>query len=177
MRRLIFILLSALVLTSVAYAGTQASGDGAISILNANVTAIAISGKGTIYGQFDKGAISVTDTDLTDGTPIVTGYQHRTVNGATVTYTGRNITFQLVGGTYKLAISGTNVDFVAVGVGKAYLKGDPKAADPGTYTADGAKQRAIPVTPAAAPPAGTVWPGLLVAFGRQPAATAVQSGQ
>ena len=34
---------------------------------------------------------------------------------------------------------------------------------------DGKKQQSLPVSPAVAPPAGTVWPGLVVQFGVQPA--------
>lgn len=171
MRRLTFTLLFALAFAPAAYAAARTTGDGALSIVNANVAAISISGKGTIYGQLDKGTIVVTDTDTTDGTPLVTGGKAVQKSANSVAYTGKDLTFRLVGGAFKLWISGTNVDFVAVGVGKAYLKGDPKADDTGSYAVDGAKHLAIPDVPLVAPAAGTTWPGLLVTFGKQPAPT------
>jgi hypothetical protein len=170
MRRLTFTLLFALFAAPAAFAAAGAVGDGALSIVNANVASIQIAGKGTIYGQLDKGTIAVTDTDLTDGTVLVTGGKRvASTKPSTVTYTGKDLTFRLVGGLYKFAISGTDVNFVAVGVGKAYLKGDPTADDAGSYTVDGAKLQPIPVAPTVVPAVGTTWPGLLVTFGKQAA--------
>ncbi len=92
--------------------------------------------------------------------------------GHVTIYSGKNITFREVGGRYKIVISAsTGIDFLAVGVGKAWLKADPTAGDPGIYTVDGKKQQALPVAPAVAPPAGTMWPGLVVPFGVQPTTT------
>jgi hypothetical protein len=93
--------------------------------------------------------------------------------GAHVTvYYGKDLTFREVGGHYKLVIgSATGIDFLAVGVGKAWLKGDSTVADPGTFTVDGAKKTALPAAPSVAPPAGTTWAGLAVQFGVQPATT------
>ena len=172
MRRLLFPLLFLLVCVPAALAGGSAVGDGALSVLNANGT-ITVIGKGTIYGQVDKGTLTVTDPDPTDGPMQVVGATHTHPAGGHVTvYSGKNITFREVGGRYKLVISAsTGIDFLAVGVGKAWLKADPTAGDPGIYTVDGKKQQALPVAPAVAPPAGTVWPGLVVPFGVQPTTT------
>jgi hypothetical protein len=100
----------------------------------------------------------------------VVGATHtRPAGGHVTVYSGKNITFREVGGRYKLVISASSgIDFLAVGVGKAWLKADPNAAEPGSYTVDGKKQQSLPVSPAVAPPAGTVWPGLVVQFGVQP---------
>jgi hypothetical protein len=154
MRRLLFSLLFILVCVPAALAGGSAVGDGALSVLNANGT--------------------VTDPDLTDGPMQVVGAEHtRPAGGHVTVYSGKDITFREVGGRYKLVISAaTGIDFLAVGVGKAWLKADPSAGDPGAYTVDGKKQQALPVAPAVAPPAGTVWPGLVVPFGVQPTTTA-----
>ena len=105
----------------------------------------------------------------------VVGADHTTrPAGAHVTvYFGKDITFREVSGRYKLVIgSATGIDFLAVGVGKAWLKGDPTASDPGTFTVDGAKKTSLPVAPAVAPAAGTTWAGLVVPFGVQPTTTA-----
>ena len=176
MRRLLFTLLFILVCVPAALAGGSATGDGALSVLKANGT-ITVIGKGTIYGQVDKGTLTVTDPDPTDGPMQVVGATHtRPAGGHVTVYSGKNITFREVGGRYKLVISGaTGIDFLAVGVGKAWLKADASAGDPGTFTVDGAKKQPLPVTPAVAPPAGTIWPGLAVQFGVQPATATTTS--
>jgi hypothetical protein len=169
MRRLLFTLLVILVCVPAALAGGNATGDGALSVLNANGT-ITVIGKGTIYGQVDKGTLTVTDPDSTDGPMQVVGAEHTHPSSGSVTvYSGKDITFREVGGRYKLVISAaTGIDFLAVGVGKAWLKADPNA-DPGSFTVDGKKQQSLPAAPAVALPAGTIWPGLAVQFGVQPA--------
>jgi hypothetical protein len=169
MRRLLLTLLVTLFCVPAAFAGGSATGDGALSVLNASGT-ITVIGKGTIYGQLDKGTITVTDPDPTEGTMQVVGATRtRPIGGHVTVYTGKNITFREVGGRYKIVIStATGIDFLAVGVGKAWLKGDPTATDPGIFTVDGKKQQTLPLTPPVAPAAGTTWPGLAVQFGIQP---------
>ena len=172
MVRLLVTLLCALCLAPAAGAGGSAAGDGALSILSGNGW-MTIVGKGTIYGQLDKGTLTVTDPDPTDGTIQVVGAEQTRPKGLNVTvYTGKNITFRLVGGRYKLAIAAsTGVDLLAVGVGKAWLRGDPTAPNAGTYTVDGSRRTPIPVAPATPPAAGATWAGVLVPFGSAPPAT------
>jgi hypothetical protein len=170
MRRLTFTMLLTLVCVPAAFAGGAALGDGAFSVVNASGT-ITVVGKGTIYGQIDKGTLTVTDPDASSAAMQVVGAGHTTrPAGAHVTvYSGKGITFREVSGRYKLVItSATGIDFLAVGVGKAWLKGDPAASDPGTFTVDGAKKTPLPVASAA----GATWAGLVVPFGVQPATTA-----
>jgi hypothetical protein len=174
MRRLSFtMLLLTLVCVPAALAGGTAVGDGALSVINASGS-ITVIGKGTIYGQIDKGTITVTDPDTTDGPPIVVvGAEHTHPAGGHVTiYSGKDITFRGVTGRYKIVIgTATGVDFLAVGVGKAWLKADPTASSAGTYTVDGSKMLPVPVAPATALPAGTTWAGQVVQFGVQPTPT------
>jgi hypothetical protein len=178
MRRLSFtLLLLTLVCVPVALAEGAAVGDGALSVINASGS-ITVAGKGTIYGQLDKGTITVTDPDTTDGPPmVVVGAEHTHPAGGHVTiYSGKDITFRGVSGRYKIVISAaTGVDFLAVGVGKAWLKGDPTVSSAGTYTVDGSKMQTVPTAPAVAPPAGTTWAGQVVQFGVQPATTTTTS--
>ena len=171
MRRLLFTLLFILVCVPAALAGGSATGDGALSVLNANGT-ITVIGKGTIYGQIDKGTLTVTDPDLTDGPMQVVGAEHtRPLAGHVTVYSGKDLTFREVGGRYKVVITtATGIDFLAVGVGKAWLKADASAGDPGTFTIDGKKPQTLPLAPVVTPPAGSIWPGLAVQFGVQPAA-------
>jgi hypothetical protein len=178
MRRLsLTMLLLTLVCVPAALAGGAAVGDGQLSVINAS-GAITVIGKGTIYGQIDKGTVTVTDPDPTDGPPlVVVGAEHTHPAGGHVTiYSGKDITFRGVSGRYKIVISAASgVDFLAVGVGKAWLKADPTLGAVGTYTVDGAKMQPVPVAPAVAVPAGTTWAGLVVPFGVQPTATTTTS--
>ncbi len=178
MRRLSFtMLLLTLVCVPAALAGGTAVGDGALSVINASGS-ITVIGKGTIYGQIDKGTVTVTDPDPTDGPPmVVVGAEHTHPAGGHVTiYSGKDITFRGFSGRYKLVISSASgVDFLAVGVGKAWLKADPTLGPVGNYTVDGAKMQPLPATSAVALPAGTTWAGLVVPFGVQPTATTTTS--
>ena len=179
MRRLsLTMLFLTLVCVPAALAGGTAVGDGALSVINASGV-ITVAGKGTIYGQIDKGTIAVTDPDSTDGPPmVVVGAEHISHSSGShlTTYWGKDITFRGVSGRYKIVVSAaTGVDFLAVGVGKAWLKADATLGPVGTYTVDGAKMQPLPVAPAAALPAGTTWAGLVVPFGVQPTATTTTS--
>jgi hypothetical protein len=181
MRRLSFtLLLLTLVCVPAALAsgssldGNSAVGDGALSVINASGS-ITVVGKGTIYGQIEKGTIAVTDPDPTDGPPmVVVGAEHTTHSAGSnvTTYSGKDITFRGVSGRYKIVISAaTGIDFLAVGVGKAWLKGDPTVGPVGSYTVDGAKMQPLPVASSVALPAGTTWAGQVVPFGVQPTTT------
>lgn len=126
MRRLYFILLFAGILAPAALAAPTAAGDGTIAGLdiNGNVT---ISARGAVWGQIDNGTITVVDRDSSDGpAPRVSGYTTKaagSVPGSTV-YSGQNLHFQVGGGgRYRLGLHGTNIDFTAVGTGKARLEG------------------------------------------------------
>jgi hypothetical protein len=177
MRRLTFTMLLTLVCVPAAFAGGSAVGDGAFSVLSASGT-ITVVGRGTIYGQIDKGTLTVTDPDATGAAMQVVGAEHTTrpVGGHVTVYWGRDLTFREVTGRYKLVIgSATGIDLLAVGVGKAWLKGDPIASDPGTFTVDGAKKTPLPVAPTVAPAAGTTWAGLVVPFGVQATTTTTTS--
>jgi hypothetical protein len=178
MRRLsLTMLLLTLVCVPAALAGGAAVGDGALSVINASGS-ITVIGKGTIYGQIDKGTVTVTDPDPTDGPPmVVVGAEHTHPAGGHVTiYSGKDITFRGVSGRYKIVISAaTGVDFLAVGVGRAWLKADSTLGPVGTYTVDGAKMQALPVASTVAVPAGTTWAGLVVPFGVQPSVATTTS--
>jgi hypothetical protein len=150
MRRLSFTLLCGLVLAPAAFAAAGAAGDGVLELRNVNAAKVTIVGsKGVIWGQLDKGTLKVTDLNTDDNlTALVSGgvqVRPSTDPGVTV-YTGRNIHFRFPGGKYQLTIvGGSNIDLTAVGVGRAYLTGDPTVFDDGDYALDGAKWQPVPV--------------------------------
>jgi hypothetical protein len=158
MRRLSITLLCGLILAPAALAATRASGDGVLELRSVAGTA-ALSGKGAIWGQLDKGALAVTDSNLGDGVILVSGAEHTyasTKLDDTTVYTGKDLHFRFVGvGKYKLLIKGTGIDLTAVGVGTTTLTGDTRVDDDGDYAVDGLKWKPV------------VFIGTVVNFGTQ----------
>jgi hypothetical protein len=151
MRRLSFTLLCVLMLAVVpaALAAAGANGDGVLELRDVNATTVTIKGtKGVIWGQIDRGQLRVTDLNPDDNvSALVSGgwLKLPTADPAVTLYTGKNIHFRFPGGRYQLTIVGTGIDFTAVGVGKAWLAGDPDTVDDGDYAIDGGKWQPVPV--------------------------------
>jgi hypothetical protein len=151
MRRLSFTLLCGLMLLLVpaAIAAVGATGDGVLELRDVNATTVTIKGnKGVIWGQIDKGTLRVTDLNPDDNVAaLVSGgwLKLPTADPAVTLYTGKNIHFRFPGGRYQLTLVGSGIDFTAVGVGKAWLTGDPDALDDGDYAVDGGKWQPVPV--------------------------------
>jgi hypothetical protein len=159
MRRLSLILLIALaVIPTAAFAARKAAGDGVFELQNATGT-LAISGKGVLWGQMDRGLVKVTDANLLDGTVAVTGAEetYPGANANTTVFKGTNLHFKLIGGArYKLWFKGVHIDLTTVGVGTALLSGSDTADTTGLYSLDGSKWTAVPTV------------ALSVPFGDQP---------
>jgi len=83
-----------------------------------------ISGKGVIVGRVDKGSLKIVDMSPSDQwSPWVNGVPR----GKVVWLKGRNITFRVSAGRYKIVASGDGVSVSARGTGSAVLDGDPDA--------------------------------------------------
>lgn len=151
MRRLSFTLLCGLMLAIIpaAMASVGATGDGVLELRDVNATTVTIKGtKGVIWGQIDRGQLRVTDLNPDDNiSPLVSGgwLKLPTADPAVTLYIGNNIHFRFPGGKYQLTIVGSGIDFTAVGVGKAWLAGNPEAVDDGDYAIDGGKWQPVPV--------------------------------
>ena len=156
MRRLLITLLCGLIVAPAALAAAHATGDGVLELKQ--VSGIVLLGKtaqpaqGTLWGQMDKGTLKVTDPIAGDGAILVSGWKTRTVytpaddsSPKVVTYIGKDLHFRVTGGKYKLFFSGSGIDLTAVGVGVAYLSGDPDADDAGDYAVNGGKWTPMPV--------------------------------
>jgi hypothetical protein len=149
-RRFPYVLvLAALLLTGLvpALGALGATGDGTFSVKDV-YGAVTVVGKGAVWGQLDRGALTITDPNPTDGVIKVSGYSSVKPGRAdhSLVYTGANIHFQIVGGQYKLQVkTGEGIDLSAVGIGKATLAGDALAGvDPGTYALEGGKWQPVP---------------------------------
>jgi hypothetical protein len=169
MRRLVVILLSALVAAPAALAGARATGDGVLE-LRAVYGTVAFGkdlqpAKGVLWGQMDKGKLVVVDPVAGDGQIYVSGWEKKATPPdapTTTIYTGSNLHFRVTGGKYRLYFNGQGIDLTAIGVGVAYLNGDESVVDAGDYAVDSGKWLPMPVY--------TLKP-VAVPFGMQPAPT------
>jgi hypothetical protein len=102
---------------------------------------------GAIVGQIDQGRLVVTDPDPTDDVlPDVTGAEsEHVVNDRVTIYTGTDIRFRAVGGTFTLKIYGRGVDVNAVGKGTVTLASSLTTLKRGQYSIDGAAFALLPI--------------------------------
>jgi hypothetical protein len=136
MRRLCVILLAAGCLVPAALAASTAVGDGTLAAANVNGT-VTIVARGAIWGQIDKGSITILDRDPDVGPdPRVSNFESSQPGAAlgSIVYTGSNLHFQIGGGgRYRIDLNGSGIDFTAVGTGRARLAGSWLASSVGRY--------------------------------------------
>ena len=147
MRRLSLILLAGLVVVPAALAASGSAGDGALE-LSAVYGNVTISGDGVLWGQMDKGALTVSDPTAGPGDISVTGADKpsRVLPDGSVLYVGRDLTFRINGTGYKLQFTnGNGIDLTTVGVGKATIVPSLTVVDDGDYALDGGKWKSVPI--------------------------------
>jgi hypothetical protein len=170
MRRVLVILVCALVAVPAALAGSTASGDGVLE-LKAVYGKVTIGkalqpARGLLWGQMDNGKLTVQDPVLGDGKILVTGWDTRVFTPASdiddtpaqTTYTGTNIHFRVTGGKYRLIFKGSGIDLTAIGAGTAFLDASEKALDAGYYAVDSGDWLSAPLYTTKAVPFGTPTP-------------------
>jgi hypothetical protein len=146
--RLTLVLLFSLALAPAALAASTTTGDGVLELKDVNAARVSITGqRGAIWGQLDKGTLKVIDLNPDDNlNAYVSGGAVIPTSDPTATlYTGKNIHFRFIGGKYRFVIAGTGIDVTAVGIGQAYLTGDPDSLDTGTYAVDDGKWQSVPL--------------------------------
>ncbi len=114
-----------LVLTvSVGMASAAARTPGGSLELKEGRGSFQITGKGVIVGRVDKGTLKIVDlTPADQWSPWVNGVPR----GKVVGLKGRNITFRISAGRYRIVASGDGVSVSARGTGTALLDGEPDA--------------------------------------------------
>ena len=129
MRLVAFILLALGLSAGVATGAAKAPG-GSLSIEGGRGM-VQITGRGVLVGRMGKGSLEITDLSATDQwSPRVYGIPR----GKTVTLRGKNVSFYVPGGRYRLVARGTDISISARGSGTITLDGDPDAVgDTGTY--------------------------------------------
>jgi hypothetical protein len=133
--------LAVLVMTGTAAAARpDGNNDGALSVKNADGRVIIV-GKGVVIGRFDKGQVTVRDPNPNDGVePIVTGADSTAnINDKTTRYSGTNLRFRMIGGSFTINVFGTDIDLSAVGRGMVTLNGTiaRNTATDATYAVNG----------------------------------------
>jgi hypothetical protein len=130
------------VVTGTAAARSNGSNDGALSVKNVEGR-VVIVGRGVVIGRFDKGQVSIKDPNPNDGSgPIVTGADRtESVAEKTTRYSGSNVRFRMIGGSFTITVFGTDIDLSAIGRGLVTLdgtgvKGNPEN-DDATYASNG----------------------------------------
>jgi len=148
MRRLTVLLLALVfVLPATAPAGRAAPGDGSLVVTNGDGL-ITVQVKGVIFGQFDRGKLTVLEyrSDNPTALPTVSGAKWD-VKGSkpNVVYTGTDVRFLFPSGSYTLKFEGSGVDLSAVGKGTLKVNGTGKNPyDDGTASVNGAKPVPLP---------------------------------
>ena len=92
---------------------------------------VQITGKGVLVGRLGKGSLEIVDLNANDQwSPRVNGIPR----GKTVTLRGKNVSFYIPGGRYKMIARGSDISISARGTGAVILNGDPDAVgDTGMY--------------------------------------------
>lgn len=150
MRRLVVIVIGALVLALPAGATTAGLGDGSLVVESA-WGVVVLNIRGGIIGRFDSGTIEVFDRFAGDGPPpVVKGWQQRNVLGPRRTlYSGAgDIRFRLIGGAYYVRISAIHLDVSVVGKGTTVLDGTGFPDQLGRYSLNGDLFKPMPGFPA-----------------------------
>ena len=104
---------------------------------------VQVSGKGVLVGRMEKGSLEIVDLSSSDQwSPRVNGIPR----GKTVTLRGKNVSFYVPGGRYKLTARGVGISISARGTGTVTLDGDPDpVGDTGRYAIGDDTPAALPV--------------------------------
>jgi hypothetical protein len=159
MRRLAVIPAALLVLAApaAAWALTQGPNDGTLVVKDGTapwgVPVVTLFISGAAIGHVSNLGTIVID-DLTPGDPygpeVSNSNWHKDVSDTATKWSGTNMKFRAVGGTYKITIYGSDVDLSAVGHGVVTLAGMPDTTvGDGSYSLNGDPFRSLPATPTA----------------------------
>ena len=140
---LLTLLVAALVLPAAALASRAAPGEGTLSVEGASGTVI-VQARGAVIGRADAAQIVIADlSPRDDNDPVVWGAQsRRQIGPGSFVYRGRNMTFRLIGGGFRVTVRGLGISISVVGRGDAFLDGEGA----GVFSTSGADCRLAPET-------------------------------
>ncbi len=144
MRKLLALLALLALAAPIAAVAALRSGEGTLSVEDA-WGRVTVQAKGAMLGRIVHGSVVVHDLSPNDAfDPYVAGFDAVKLVGDTgVHYSGRNLRFRLIGGSYRIVVKGSGIDLSVVANGSATLEGDTDApGGPGVYSIDGTDCRA-----------------------------------
>jgi hypothetical protein len=145
MRRLVFAcaLFGLLALPASAFGSTRAAGDGTFVAKNASGV-IQIVATGAFFGRCDTCKVWISDPNPDDGPgPKLSNVDFRRdpVGPGTI-WGGADLRFRLIGGFFRLRVSGYGIDLSAVGHGSGNIVG-AGTLDDGTYSLNGGDFKSV----------------------------------
>jgi hypothetical protein len=134
---------AALALPALAWATSGAADDGTLAVKNGDGVVFVVA-RGTVIGACDQCRVSIVDPSPDDGAPaVVNGAEtHKDVSDTHDIYAGSDIRFRLVGGFFKIRISGTGIDLGVVAKGWGRIQAYDS--NTGTFSVNGAPNRLLP---------------------------------
>jgi hypothetical protein len=144
MRILLALFASALLgLPALAWGASSAADDGTLSARNADGVIFVVA-RGTIIGACDRCKVSIVDPSPDDGAPpVVDGAEtHKDLSDTRDLYSGNDVRFRLVGGLFKIKVSGYGVDLGVVAKGWGRIQAYDS--NTGTFSVNGAPRRLLP---------------------------------
>ena len=134
---------AALAVPALAWATSRAADDGTLSVRNADGVIFVVA-RGTIIGACDKCRVSIVDPSPDDGAPpVVDGAEsHKDLSDTHDLYFGSDVRFRIVGGIFKLKVSGSGIDLGVVAKGWGRIQASDS--NTGTYSVNGGPRRFLP---------------------------------
>lgn len=126
----------------------RAQGDGSLSVKGAG-GAVSLAVRGSVIGQIDRGRVTIQDPNPGDGKlPVVTGYEERRdLSDTKALYAGSDIRFRVIGGFFRIKVSGSGIDLSVVGKGSVTLGPALGILTAGTFSFDGDEAQEFPIVP------------------------------
>jgi hypothetical protein len=124
----------------VAGGAAPSAGDGTLSV-DGGRGKVTIDARGAVIGRLGSGTVTIWDLTPEDANlPVVWGddFPVRLVGETGVRYSGNGMRFRVIGGRYRIMVSGRDIDLSAVGKGWASVRAEEAILDPGVYSIDGA---------------------------------------
>jgi hypothetical protein len=144
MRKTFFLLALLALALPVAGLSAQRVGEGTLSVEDGRGV-VTLKARGGVIGRLERGSITIFDLTPEDANdPYVVGDDQpvQLVGDTGIRYSGAGLRYRLIGGGFRIVISGRGIDLSVVGKGNGTIRGENE--NPGVYSLDGADCRDVP---------------------------------